>query len=84
MQFISLLIAIASAVPIIDKWLERLILEYLKYKQDRIKQQNKDAVKDAIENHDQRPLESEQYSGKPSGHGTVIDSLPRMRDKKQD
>jgi len=81
-QFIVTLIALAKAIPIIDKWLERLLNEYQKYKQTKLEQQNTDAVKDAIETQDQRPLESDQYSGKPSGHGTVVNSLPRMRDKK--
>ena len=84
MNFFTLLFAIAKAVPIINAWLGQLVAAYTAYQTEQAKKQNRQAVKDAIETQDQTPLESEQYSGKPSGHGTVVDSLPRMRNQIED
>lgn len=83
-QIISALIAIASAVPVIDKWLGQLVKAYTEYRQKKLKEINKEAVDEAIKDRDQRPLESEEHSGKPSGVGTVVSSLPRMRDQSKD
>jgi|688.fasta_scaffold145895_3 hypothetical protein len=76
---INAIIALASTVPIINQWLEQLLQAYSEFKIKKLKELNKEAVDEAIKTHDQRKLESVQYSGKPSGVGTVVSSLPRMR-----
>lgn len=80
---ISLLTAIFSAVPYLKKAFDSLMVEYLKLKKDTLSKETIKAINDAINNQDQRPLESAEYSGKPSGVGAIRDSLPgvKLRDK---
>ena len=84
MQIISLILSVASAIPVIDKWLGRLLEAYAAYKLEKLKQLNKRAIDEVIKSKDQRTLEDEEHSGKPSGIGTVVSSLPRMRDQSKD
>jgi hypothetical protein len=83
MQAISLILALAKAIPIIDKWLGELAVAYQAYKKKETEEKTKRAIDEGIENQDQRPIESDQTSGKPSGMGVVRDSIPnvRVRDK---
>jgi len=84
MQIVSLVIAIARAIPIIDRWLEMLVLAYTKQRQEELIKLNKKIIDEAIQKKDQRKIESESYSGRPSGHGSTVDSLPRMRNQTTD
>jgi len=84
MQFASLVIAFARAIPIIDKWLEMLVLAYTKQRQEELIKLNKKIIDEAIQKQDQRKVESENYSGRPSGNGVTVDSLPRMRNQTTD
>ena len=81
MQFVSLVVAIARIIPIINKWLEMVVVAYTKQRQEELIKFNKKIINEAIQKQDQRKIESENYSGKPSGHGVAVDSLPRMRNK---
>lgn len=85
-QAIALILAIAKALPIIDKWLGELFAAYQVQKKKEIEEANKKAIDDAIKSQDQRSIESDQTSGKPSGMGTIRDSLPgvELRDKRKD
>lgn len=85
MQFIAAIMAIVKAVPIIDKWLERLFIAYSVYKKEQIAEQTRIEIDLAVENQDQRKVESENYSGNYSGHGDIRTSIPGvLRDKKPD
>jgi hypothetical protein len=86
MQVISVILALAKAAPIIDKWLGLLFVAYQEQKKKEIQEANKKAIDEGIKNQDQRPIESDQISGKPSGMGTVRDSIPGvwLRDQGKD
>jgi hypothetical protein len=86
MQVISFILALAKAAPIIDKWLGFLVSAYQEQKKKEIQEATKKAIDEGIKNQDQRAIESDQTSGKPSGMGTVRDSLPGvwLRDQGKD
>jgi len=79
MQFVALVLAIAKAVPIIDRWLGLIVLEYVKHKQEQLIKLNKKIIEEALKLKDQRNIEDEEHSGEVSGSGDIVDSLPRMR-----
>lgn len=79
MQFVALVLAIAKAIPIIDRWLEVLVLEYVKHKQEQLIKLNKKIIEEAIKLKDQKKIEDEEHSGKVSGSGVIVDRLPRVR-----
>lgn len=85
MKVISFILALAKAAPIIDKWLGLLFLAYQEHKKKEIQKATKKAIDEGIENQDQRDMESDQTSGKPSGMGTIRNSLPGvgLRDKRK-
>lgn len=84
-QLIVAIIALAKAIPIIDKWLEKLFDAYVIYKDEKIKEQTQREIDQAIKDQDQRRIEGENHSGNYSGHGDIRTSLPGvMRDKKPD
>jgi hypothetical protein len=85
MQAISLILALAKAIPIIDKWLGELAIAYQVYKKEQVAEQTRIEIDLAVENQDQRKIESENYSGNYSGHGDIRTSIPGvLRDKKPD
>ncbi len=84
MQFFAILFSLLKAIPVIDKWVELFVLNYLGWKKSRLIEINKKIIKESLELKDQRKLEDEERSGRNSGLGTVVESLPRLRIKKQD
>lgn len=83
MRFIAVVITLAKAIPVIDKWLERLFDAYVIYKSEKIKEQTQIEIDRAIENNDQRKLENENHAGNYSGVGDIRTSLPGVvRDEK--
>ena len=81
-QIIALVLAIAKALPIIDKWLGELFSAYQVQKRKEIQAETERVINEGIQIQDQRKIESDQTSGKPSGLGTIRDSLPGVvRDK---
>jgi hypothetical protein len=82
-QVIAAILAIAKAVPVIDKWLEQLLTMYATQKEVWQNKANKEALERVFKTQDQREIEHEDYSGKPSGHGTVRTDLPGVRQSKQ-
>lgn len=75
----SLLLAVFKAVPTLETWYQRLMVEYVKLRKLQIAKENRQAITDALKDQDQRGLEDEEHSGKPSGVGTIRDSLPGVR-----
>jgi hypothetical protein len=77
----TLLLAIFKAVPTIEIWWERLIVEYVRINKLKIAKENKAAIVAALTGQDQRGLEDEDHSGKPSGIGTIRPTLPNVMRK---
>lgn len=85
MQVITAIMAVVKAIPIIDKWLEKLFIAYSAWKKEQAAEQTKKEIDQAIKDQDQRRVEGEDHSGNYSGHGDIRTSLPGvMRDKKPD
>jgi len=66
MLIIKTLLSLIQAVPQFGKWLERFYAYYTLWKNEQEKKKLEEAIKKAIKEHDQRPIESEAVSGKPS------------------
>jgi hypothetical protein len=82
-QVLAVLLAIFKAVPTIEIWWGRLIAEYIKISKLKIAKENKAAIIKAIKDQDQRGLEDEEHSGKPSGVGTFRPYLPGVHNSKK-
>lgn len=72
---LSLLSAVFKAVPTIEIWWERLVVLWIQQKKLSIAKENRNIINEALKDHDQREIEHEDYSGKPSGVGTIVDSI---------
>jgi hypothetical protein len=84
-RIISAIIALAKAVPVIDKWLSQLVTEFSKWKSEQIKKETAQSVDLGIKEQDQRKIEDEEHSGVYSGLGDIRSSLPGVvRDKTKD
>lgn len=70
-QIISAILAVAKAVPVIEKYLDQLLTAYAKQRKKKIIEETIEAVDVAINTGDQRPLEAPEHSGVYSGHGTI-------------
>lgn len=85
-SFIAGVIALAKAVPIIDGWIQMLMKEYFKSQIESMKKENLDAIRQAIDDHDQRYLEkligskkAGELSGTPGA--VIVDHIPGVSDK---
>lgn len=79
------IVAIAAAVPVIDKWLQSFVAFYAASQLSRMKKENIDAIREAFYEHDQRGIEKafgNPNAGEPSGVGIIVDSIPGVSDKK--
>ena len=81
MQAFSAILAILNLVPQLAKWFEGFVSWYVDRQINSMDQENRDAIRKAVFEHDQRDLESatgSQHPGEPSGiPGTVLrDTLP--------
>jgi hypothetical protein len=81
---ISGIFAIAKVFPIIDFWIQNLIIMYVNSRIDKMSAEDRAAIKTAIEKQDQRDLEKvigNPNPGEPSGiPGTVLkDKLPGVK-----
>lgn len=66
-QVLAGILAVIKAIPIIDKWFQKLVALYVNAEIDRMDKENRDAVKTAIEKFDQRELE--KAIGNPNAGG---------------
>lgn len=75
-QFIALALAIAKAVPVVDKWLSVLVAAYTTARIEAMAKEDREAIRKAFAEHDQRALEKSighPDPGAPSGvPGSVI------------
>jgi hypothetical protein len=76
MVVIDLILAIAKAIPVIDKWLDALTVARI----ESMKKTQREALRKALDEHDQRDLEKAIGSpgaGEPSGNpDSVISDTP--------
>jgi len=82
--FIAAVLSIAKAIPVVDKWIQQLVVEYTNARIDSMKKEDVEIIKNAITLQDQRELEKTMGSsraGELSGvEGSVIvDSLPGVK-----
>lgn len=75
------ILALIKAIPIIDQWVQQLIAAYVGARIASMQKDNLDAIRKAIQDHDQRDLENaigSPTAGKPSGDAgsVVIDDTP--------
>jgi hypothetical protein len=80
---LAFITALSNALPVLDKWIESLVVAYSIQRKLWIKKENILAIKKAIETQDQRELEDEEHSGDYSGLGTIRDSLPGVRNSEK-
>lgn len=75
LEILSAIVALIKAIPIADKWAERLFVAYKAYQRDRTLKDNREAIRAAIEDNDQRKLEEvigNPHPGTPSGDPGVV------------
>lgn len=76
---LGLLLALFKAVPALEKLWEDIVTTYVAAKIAQMKVANRDAIRRAIDTHDQRPIEVQigsDTAGKPTGLGEIRDTLP--------
>lgn len=65
------ILAVLKAIPVLDSWFQQLVALYVSLQISNMKSENRDAVRKALEEHDQRDLEkatgNSQHSGEHSG-----------------
>jgi hypothetical protein len=79
LEVLAAIVALIKAIPIADKWAERFFVAYKAYQRERNRKENREAIRAAIEDHDQRKLEEigGGKAGEPSNDpGAVIDPTP--------
>ncbi len=78
---LGMVLAIAKAIPIVDSWIQQLVAAYTASAIDAMKRENIDALRKALQGHDQRSLEIALGNPNPGGlsgdPGTiVVSSIP--------
>lgn len=81
---LTTILAVAKAVPVIDQWLQKLIVAYANSRIDAMAKADRDSIKTALNQQDQRDLEKALGSlkaGEASNiNGTVIvTTLPGVK-----
>lgn len=91
MSYFSAIIAVIKAIPAIKEWWDSLIAFYIDSQIETMKQENRDAIRKAINEHDQRDLEkalgSTKSGEKSNLPGAVIvgpGDLPGVSNPKRD
>ena len=87
MEIVALITAIAKAIPILDEWMQKLVVYYFNSSVDKMRKENIDAIRKVLVNKDQRDLEKaigSPSAGLPSGNpeSDIVDSLPGVPDIK--
>lgn len=82
--FLSALLAIFKAVPTLKTWWDQLLTMYVKHSINEMHEADKEALRKALNEHDQRDLETQlgsTISGEASGApGTELrDTLPGVQ-----
>jgi hypothetical protein len=80
---LSIALAVFKAVPILKEVWDQLIALYISREIAAMKQENKDAIRKAMDEHDQRDIEKALGSKRAGEHSgstdtVVVDSLPNV------
>jgi hypothetical protein len=81
--FFSAILGFFNAIPIFANILEMFVKWYVEKQYADMRQENRDAIKRAINEHDQRDAEKmlgNPNVGVPTGIGVIRDGPPRVRD----
>ena len=83
------IIAIIKAIPTIKSWVDQLMVLYFKSQVASLRAADREAIRKAIDEHDQRDLENQigsNNAGKPSGiaGSHYTSNIPGVTDKLQD
>lgn len=80
MDILAGIIGLIKAIPIVDRWFQQLLVAYTNARIDSMSKENREALRKAFKEHDQRELEKAMGSvqaGQPSGNaGAVIVDQP--------
>jgi hypothetical protein len=68
MSVFGIILSILKAIPVIDSWFQQLVALYVAARIATMKKENRDAVRKAVEEHDQRDLEGASGSPHPGEH----------------
>jgi hypothetical protein len=78
---INEILAIAKAIPVVDSWIQALVVAYTALEISNMEKENREAVRKALYEHDQRELEKAvgnpnpgEISGDPGA--VVVDAPP--------
>lgn len=82
-------LALIKAIPVFQQWVERFMAWYIERQIAGMRQENRDAIRKAFEQHDTRDLEKaigNPHAGEPSElPGTVVrDTLPGVHNPSGD
>lgn len=86
-SIIASILAVAKAIPVLDSWLQQLVVAYTKARIKSMTAENIAAIRAVMDSQDQRPAETalgSPHAGEPSGlNGTEIrDTLPGVSNGK--
>lgn len=79
MGTISIVLSLIKAIPILERWFVALFRAYTDDMIARMKEENAEAIKKAIETGDQRPIETtigSKKAGEATGVGEIVTKLP--------
>ncbi len=86
-EIFALILGIVKAVPIFNSWVEKFVAFYIEKQISDMVRQNREAIRKAIDGHDQR--EAERALGNPNPGGpsnvpgvVIVDSLPGVKNEK--
>jgi hypothetical protein len=57
MLALDVLLALLTAIPVLKSWFDQLVADYISFKIESMKQENRDAIRKALDAFDQRDLE---------------------------
>jgi hypothetical protein len=71
---LSVLIALLKAIPTLKEWFDQLVAMYIKSQIATMKEENKNAIHEALVKKDQRPIEKAIGSSEPGSRSGLVDS----------
>lgn len=78
---IEAILGLIKAIPILDSWFQQLTALYVEQKLASMRTENREAIRKAVYEHDQRPAEvalGNLHPGEPSGvpGSVIVPTLP--------
>jgi len=89
MEIIAIIVGIVKAIPIIDSWFQQFMKFYVETQIANMKQENIEAIRKALLDHDQRPIEKALGVANPgelslNPNTRVVDSVAGVHKPKAD